>query len=106
MGSLRSANAAIIEALVATERRRHAKAARRRPLVLIDRLVADLEELHLAGRKRVPRSYSPRLRVLVAALPASRSRELRTCITIEHLMDALFELRRSLLIPRKSQRGR
>jgi hypothetical protein len=97
MGGLRSTNSEIVEAVLRGERRRRSRAVRRRPLVLIDVLVADLEELHLAGRQRVPPSYAPRLRSLTSALPASHRRDLRAGVTIVHLMDALFELRQRLL---------
>jgi len=81
-------------------RRRHEDAARRRaerPIRVIDELLAELEELHLAGRKRVPDSFEGRLDELNASLPAELRRELRSRITIVHLMDRLYEMQDALL---------
>ena len=54
------------------ERRRMAE-----PIRLIDGLIADLEELHLTDRKRVPPSYEGRLMHLTAVLPPEVRQELR-----------------------------
>ena len=81
-------------------RRRHQDAARRRavrPIRVIDELLEELEELHLAGRKRVPDSFEARLEGLNAAVPPELRRELRSRITIVHLMDRLYEMQDTLL---------
>ena len=68
-----------------------------RPIHAVDALIADLEELHLAGRKRVPDAFLPRLRDLVATVPGGEAVEVRARVTIVHLMDQLYELQEGLL---------
>src|SRR5258708_3087218 len=69
------------------ERRRMAE-----PIRLIDGLIADLEELHLTDRKRVPPSYEGQLMHLTDVLPPEVRQELRSRVTIVHLMDRLYEI--------------
>lgn len=98
MSRIHDANREIVEGL---HRRWRAEADRRRelkPIRVIDDLIADLEELHLLGRKRVPESFSPRLASLAAALPEHLdAEELRSRITIVHLMDRLYDVQDILL---------
>jgi hypothetical protein len=82
------------------ERRRMAE-----PIRLIDGLIADLEELHLTDRKRVPPSYEARLMHLTAALPPDVRQELRSRVTIVHLMDRLYEIQGRLLARKATDRG-
>jgi hypothetical protein len=82
-------------------------------VVLIDALVEDLEILHLTGRRRVPDAYGERIDALRAVLPAHRRLNVRTGITITHLLDALFDLRAAMVrrlsqdqtIPADTDRG-
>ncbi|HEY6378694.1 MAG TPA: hypothetical protein VI316_05895 [Candidatus Dormibacteraeota bacterium] len=68
------------------------------PIRAIDVMVADLEELHLLGRKRVPEGWGVRLGNLGRALPSGcELGELRSRITIVHLMDRLYEIQDELL---------
>ena len=82
------------------ERRRMAE-----PIRLIDGLIADLEELHLTERKRVPPSYEARLIQLTAILPPEVRQELRSRVTIVHLMDRLYEIQGRLLARKATDRG-
>jgi hypothetical protein len=87
-----------IRARLLAERRRRAEEARALlPMRLIDGLLADLEDQHLGGRKRVPESFDERLCQLQEACPAARAYELRSRITIVHLMDQLYEIQQLLL---------
>ena len=97
MSTLQTTNDQIISD-VRTRCRQDAERRRaERPMRVIDRLIAELEELHLAGRKRVPDSLDARLVALNAELPAELRRELRSRITIVHLMDHLYEIQDGLL---------
>lgn len=71
---------------------------------IVDSLVGDLEELHLIGRKRVPREYESRLRDLAAILPPEIRRDLRSGTTINNLMDVLFGIQEGLLDRRSTFR--
>ena len=66
------------------------------PIRLVDSLIADLEEMQLLGQRRVPAAVEPRLREIADAIGESQP-ELRSGITIVHLMDALFSLQEKLL---------
>ena len=90
-------NLEIRAGLLAEHRRRAAQARASRPMRLIDALVADLEEQHLRGRKRVPETFDDRLAELAGICPAARGRELRSRVTIVHLMDQLYEIQELLL---------
>jgi len=67
------------------------------PVRTIDAMLAELEELHLAGRKRVPETYERRLDTLLASLPPDCRLQLRSRITIVHLMDRLYAIQDRLL---------
>ena len=68
------------------------------PIQAIDAMVAELEELHLLGRKRVPENWDERLSELSRTLPPGcELGELRSRITIVHLMDRLYEVQDELL---------
>ncbi len=64
----------------------------RRPIEEIDRLLAELEELHLAGRQRVPVAWAPRLARLLDLVPEDCRYPLRERTTIGRLMDTLFRI--------------
>lgn len=66
------------------------------PIRAIDELIAELEELLLIGRTRVPVSMEIRLRRLQLGLPAPHP-ELRSRVKITHLMDQLFTAQGRLL---------
>lgn len=83
------------------ERQRRQNQDRRRavaPIQAIDAMVAELEELHLLGRKRVPENWDGRIADLERTLPPGcELGELRPRITIVHLMDRLYEVQDELL---------
>jgi hypothetical protein len=93
MTALESANAEIRRRARHEQRRREQRRRAELPVRTIDALIAELEELHLAGRKRVPETFDDRLEALNASLPPGcRGDELRSKITIVHLMDRLYSI--------------
>jgi hypothetical protein len=93
MTALEATNAEIRRRAQHEQRRREQRRLAQRPVRAIDALIAELEEMHLRGRKRVPESFDERLEALSATLPADcRSDELRSRITISHLMDRLYAI--------------
>jgi len=53
----------------AAEERRRLEASTRRPLVYLDWLIVQLEEFHVAGKKRVPRAFEAQLEAVADLLP-------------------------------------
>jgi hypothetical protein len=93
MSALEAANAEIRRRAQHEQRRREQRRLAQRPVRAIDALIAELEEMHLRGRKRVPETFDDRLEALNATLPEDcRSEELRSRITIAHLMDRLYAI--------------
>jgi hypothetical protein len=93
MSALEATNAEIRRRAQHEQRRREQRSRAQRPVRAIDALIAELEEMHLHGRKRVPETFDDRLEALNAALPQDcRSDELRSRITIAHLMDRLYAI--------------
>jgi hypothetical protein len=93
MSALEAANAEIRRRAQHDRRRREQRRLAELPVRTIDALIAELEELHLHGRKRVPESLDDRLEALNAALPEDcRNPDLRSKITIVHLMDRLYAI--------------
>ncbi|TMC50761.1 MAG: hypothetical protein E6J14_04165 [Chloroflexi bacterium] len=105
MATLHRTSDEIREALLRQQRQRRERRRALRPIRLIDALLEDLEELHLAGRQRVPVTVQPRLAELETALPAELTRELPTRVTIVHLMDLLYEVQDALLSRKTPGRG-
>jgi len=78
----------------------------RRPVQLIDRLLQELEELNLKGMKRVPISYEPRLKeilALVRPVPSipDQLANIKVKVGIAKLMDALFAVEEALFTERR-----
>ena len=93
MTALEAANAEIRRRYQVERRRREQRRRAELPVRTIDALIAELEEFHLRGRKRVPETFDDRLEALNATLPEDcRSDELRSKITIVHLMDRLYSI--------------
>jgi len=93
MSPLEATNAEIRRRLRSERRRREERRLAELPVRTIDALIAELEEMHLHGRKRVPESFEERLEALDATLPDEcRGGELRSRITIAHLMDRLYSI--------------
>jgi hypothetical protein len=93
---LRLTNEQIAATLRDRSRRETARRQVERPIAVVDRLIADCEELLLVGRKRVPVTMEPRLRQLAAVCPQASS-DLHAGVTIIRLMDELFDLQERLL---------
>jgi hypothetical protein len=96
MSPLQTTNAEIRRRAQAEQRRREQRRRAQLPVRRIDALIAELEDLHLAGRKRVPETFDDRLEALNASLPADCRAELRSKITIVHLMDRLYTIQACL----------
>jgi hypothetical protein len=105
MSALETTNAEIRSRAQHEQRRREQRRLAQLPIRTIDALLAELEELHLAGRKRVPESFDARFEALNAAIPADCRLELRSRITIVHVMDRLYAIQDRLLT-RRSRRSR
>lgn len=103
MSPLKTTNDEIRRRIQQERRRREQRRLAALPVRTIDALLAELEELHLANRKRVPESYDVRLQALLATLPPDCRRELRSRITIVHLMDQLYAIQDRLLARRAGQ---
>jgi hypothetical protein len=97
MSSLADVSHEIARTVGEQRRMRRRLLQERRRLALIDALLSDLEELHLAGKRRVPLHYAGRLESLTAELPLDIRRPLRAGVTIVHLMDELFDIQDALL---------
>ena len=104
MSPLHSTNTEIRRRAQLEESRREARRRADLPMRSIDALLAELEELHLAGRKRVPETFDQRLESLTATLPDDCRTELRSRITIVHLMDQLYAIQDCLLSRRAGGR--
>lgn len=92
------------------ERRHHERKVEndqlRQPIVVIDQMLQELEELNLRGMKRVPLSYEDRLSrlaAMVAGVPNANGalENLKVKIGIGKLMDALFALQEALFARRR-----
>ena len=103
MTALETTNAEIRRRMLHEQRLREERRQAALPVRSIDAVLADLEELHLAGRKRVPETFDRRLEALVATLPADCRLELRSRITIAHLMDRLYAIQDRLLSRRSGR---
>jgi hypothetical protein len=103
MSPLQSTNAEIRRRMQQEAQRREERRVAELPMRAVDRLLAELEQLHLDGRKRVPETFEARLVALNAALPAGLRAELRSRITIVHLMDKLYAIQDRLLSDRASR---
>jgi hypothetical protein len=79
----------------ADERRRHVTF--RDLLHLIDQLVAELEEMNLAGEREVPDEFFLELNGLVEVLPSRIALPAATRHTPNAMMDCLFELEEQIL---------
>lgn len=101
-GSLAQANAEIRAAQRQYEVLKGEQRGRLRPIVSIDTLISDLEDLNLKSLDRVPLSFEhrlARLRLILgdAGVHPARLAGLRTRIRIDTLMDELFAVQEWLL---------
>jgi len=88
------------------ERRRRDAVSGRRPYVYLDWLIVQLEEFHLAGKKRVPRAFEARLYAVADLLPAGVEAPLIWRTLIRHVIDQVFDLQEQLLQRRDPDRAR
>ncbi len=105
MGMLAQTNVEIREAEQRHRERRAEDKRLRQPILMVDRMLYELEELNVRGMKRVPLSYEERLRtliLLVAEVPncGPAVENLKVKIGIGKLMDALFGLQEALFVQR------
>lgn len=87
----------------AAERRRRMEESTRRPLAYLDWLIVQLEEFHLAGKKRVPRAFEAQLQAVADLLPAGVEAPLIWRTLIRHAIDQVFDLQEQILQPRDSE---
>jgi hypothetical protein len=106
MSPLKTTNDEIRRRIQQEKRRAEQRRLADLPVRTIDALLAELEELHLANRKRVPETYDARLQALLDTLPADCRLELRSRITITHLMDRLYAIQDRLLARRAGRPDR
>jgi hypothetical protein len=106
MTALEAANAEIRRRMQTEQQRREQRRLAELPVRTIDALLAELEELHLAGRKRVPETFDTRLERLNTTLPEDCRSQLRSRITIVHLMDRLYAIQDCLLSRRSGRSER
>jgi hypothetical protein len=104
MSPLQTTNAEIRRRMQSEQARREERRLAELPIRAVDALLAQLEELHLAGRKRVPETLEDSLRSLNETLPPELRTELRSRITIVHLMDRLYAIQDRLLSRRSGAR--
>jgi hypothetical protein len=101
------ANDEIRAGVAESERRRQVQVSTRRPFAYLDWLLLQLEEFHVAGKKRVPRAFE---RYLFAAadllIPVGVQPPLIWRTLIRHVIDQVFELQEQLLQLRDPERGR
>ena len=96
---LESANRLIHRERRDQRRRRHARARIDAPIRLLDEMLEELEQMNLAGAKRVPLAFESRIERLVNVLPreVAEMPPMRTNISPVKLMDMVFELQDRLL---------
>jgi hypothetical protein len=105
MDILAQTNVEIREAERRYRARKEADDRLRRPIVVIDRMLQELEELNLRGYKRVPLAYEERLHSLVTMVAGVSNcgaalENLKVKIGIPKLMDALFAVQAALFTQR------
>ena len=79
-------------------RRRVAQQKRlRRPVSQVDRILDELEEIHLRGGVKVPAAMIPRIELLLETLPADCRTDFPLRTTITRVMDNLYDIQDRLL---------
>ena len=106
MSDLQTTNEEIRRRIQNERRRREQRRRAEQPIRAIDALLAELEQLHLDGRKRVPESFDARFAAMLTTLPADVRVELRSRVTIVHTMDRLYAIQDQLLARRTGERRR
>ena len=86
--------------------RRRVEISTRRPFAYLDWLIVQLEEFHVAGKKRIPRAFEPHLYAVADLLPAGVQPPIIWRTLIRHVIDQVFELQEQLLQLRDPDRAR
>ena len=85
--------------------RRHAQMLRLRlPVMRVDAVLSELEEIHLRGGIKVPAALIPRIEELVRSLPADCRAEFPLRTTITRVMEHLYGIQDRLLSRKDNQR--
>lgn len=77
--------------------RREVELSTRLPFAYLDWLIVQLEEFHLAGKQRVPRSFEARLLAVADLLPVGVEPPLVWRTLIRHVIDQVFDLQERLI---------
>jgi hypothetical protein len=83
--------------VAADEQRRRLEASTRRPYAYLDWLIVQLEEFHLAGKKRIPRAFEARLAAVADLLPPGVEAPLIWRTLIRRVIDQVFDLQEQIL---------
>lgn len=78
----------------------------RRPIEQVDRILVDLEEIHLQGGIKVPATMISRIEQLLPTLPEECPKEFPLRTTITRVMDHLYEIQDHLLTRKDIRRAR
>jgi|GEM_PF-2580904 len=100
------ANDEIRAGVAAAERRRQLEISTRRPFAYLDWLIVQLEEFHVAGKKRIPRAFEPHLYAVADLLPEGVEPPLIWRTLIRHVIDQVFDLQEQILQLRDPERAR
>jgi len=100
------ANDEIRAGVAAAERRRQLEISTRRPFAYLDWLIVQLEEFHVAGKKRIPRAFEPHLYAVADLLPEGVQPPLIWRTLIRHVIDQVFDLQEQILQLRDPERAR
>ncbi len=100
------ANDEIRSELLAAQQRRLVRARVEQPFAYLDWTIARLEALHLAGRKRVPKRFLPRLAAVTEMLPDGLEAPELWRTLIRDAIEQCFELQEQLLRWRDPNRAR
>jgi hypothetical protein len=76
----------------------------RRPVQQVDKVLLELEEIHLRGGIKVPAAMIVRLEKLIKTLPADCQAEFPLRTTIVRVMDNLYEIQDRLLSQKDQSR--
>lgn len=99
-----AANEEIRSQIVAAERRRREKLRLERPFVYLDMAIGQLEALHLAGKKRVPKRFVPHLMAVDEMLPEGAHSPSMWRTLIRDAIEQCFDLQEQLLRLRDPER--
>ena len=99
------ANDEIRAGVAEAERRHQVEVATRRPFAYLDWLIAQLEDFHVAGKKRIPKAFEPYLYAVADLLPEGVQPPLMWRTLIRHVIDQVFDLQEQILQLRDPERA-